>query len=75
MRLNDPYKGAYLVEAYAAPPVGRSSIQMEINRAIYMNEGTLEKSPNFESLRRDLTGLAEDIAGFALDRTIPQAAE
>ncbi len=75
VRLNDPYKGAYLIEAYAAPAVGRSSIQMEINRSIYMNEATLEKSGNFEVLRRDLTGLSEEIAGFALDRTMPQAAE
>ena len=75
VRLNDPYKGAYLVQAYSAPAVGRSSIQMEINRSIYMNEGTLEKSDNFELLRRDLAAVAEEIAGFALDRTMPQAAE
>ncbi len=75
VRLNDPYKGAFLVEAYASPPAGRNSIQVEINRSIYMNEGSLDKSANFDVLQRDLAGLAEDVATFALDRSMPQAAE
>ena len=75
VRLNDPYKGAYLVEAYSDPRWGRSSLQIEINRSLYMQESTLEPKPEFATLKSDLSDLSAEIAEFALDRTLPQAAE
>lgn len=40
--LNKPFAGGYIVEHYGRPRAGRQALQIEINRAIYMNEATLE---------------------------------
>lgn len=55
--INDPYKGVELVERYSNPAQGRHSLQIEINRALYMNEETFEKSKNYEKLKADITDL------------------
>ncbi|MDB5750382.1 MAG: N-formylglutamate amidohydrolase [Ramlibacter sp.] len=39
---NHPYKGVELVRRYGAPARHRHSIQLEINRKLYMDERTLE---------------------------------
>ncbi|MDX2102555.1 MAG: N-formylglutamate amidohydrolase [Alphaproteobacteria bacterium] len=38
VRINDPYLGAEIIRRYGRPADGRHSIQIEINRALYMNE-------------------------------------
>jgi len=68
VRLNDPYRGAELVRAYAAPEQGRHSLQIEINRALYMDEVTLQQDRGYQSLQKSLTGLIGAIAQFARDR-------
>lgn len=75
VRLNDPYKGAELVSRYAAPDAGRHSLQIEINRALYMEETSLRKTRGFESLKQDLTGLVRDLAMFTDRFSLPAAAE
>ncbi len=75
VRVNDPYKGAYIVQAYSDPRHGRHSLQIELNRSIYMNERTLERSVSFNGLRTDLTDLAFDIRDYANAAAQPQAAE
>lgn len=69
VRLNDPYRGAELVRAYAAPRHGRHSLQIEINRALYMDERSLEPGAGFDALKRTLTRLVEDIAAYTRHRT------
>jgi N-formylglutamate amidohydrolase len=68
VRLNDPYRGAELVQAYAAPDQGRHSLQIEINRAIYMNEATLQPDRGYTTLRKTLTQLVAALSGFAKER-------
>lgn len=63
--VNDPYKGAELVRAWSAPEAGRHSLQIEVNRRLYMDEETFEKTPGFEALRADLTALIGVLAAFA----------
>jgi N-formylglutamate deformylase len=63
--LNHPYKGVELVRRYSNPPLGRHSIQLEINRKLYMNEQTLELHDGFEPLRQTLRGALQAVA-FAL---------
>jgi len=75
VRLNDPYKGAELVSRYAAPDIGRHSLQIEINRALYMEETSLRKTRGFEALKRDLTGLVRDLSAFTDRFSLPVAAE
>ena len=38
VKVNDPYKGVELVRAYSDPPHGRHSLQIEINKRLYMDE-------------------------------------
>lgn len=54
---NHPYKGVELVRRYGAPERDRHSIQLEINRSLYMDETTLEPTGGFGKLRADLQSL------------------
>ncbi len=62
--VNDPYAGAHILERYGDPEGGAHSLQVEINRALYMDEETSSRHDGFERLRADLSGVAADIAGF-----------
>ena len=59
--INDPYKGVELVSAYSDPNLERHSIQIEVNRRLYMNEETRVKNEGFNVLRRNITGLLDTI--------------
>lgn len=56
---NHPYKGVELVRRYGHPAVHRHSIQLEINRKLYMNEETLTLTPGFDKLKEHLRSLVE----------------
>ena len=64
---NDPYKGADLVRRYSAPARGRHSIQIEINRKLYMNEERVEKAATFPAIKDVLTDLIRTIADYVRD--------
>ncbi|MEG0820868.1 MAG: N-formylglutamate amidohydrolase [Burkholderiaceae bacterium] len=63
--INDPYKGVELVRAYSDPAAGRHSLQVEINKRLYMDEATLEKTAGFDSLQADLTRMIEAVLDYA----------
>jgi N-formylglutamate amidohydrolase len=65
VKVNDPYKGVELVRAYSNPRAGRHSLQIEINKRLYMDEATRSKHAGFETLQKNLTTLAEAIADYA----------
>jgi N-formylglutamate deformylase len=54
---NHPYKGVELVRRYGDPAAQRHSIQVEVNRKLYMDEDTLETHAGFDSLRAHLREL------------------
>jgi N-formylglutamate deformylase len=56
---NHPYKGVELVRRYGDPAANRHSIQVEINRKLYMDEQTLEPNAGFATLRGHLRSLVE----------------
>jgi N-formylglutamate deformylase len=56
---NHPYKGVELVRRYSQPAEHRHSIQLEINRKLYMNEDTLAMTPGFEPLKAHLRSLVD----------------
>lgn len=60
--INDPYNGADLIRAHSDPAAGRHSLQIEINRALYMDETAIAKTPGFGRMREATTAL---IAAFA----------
>ncbi len=65
VRVNDPYKGVELVRRYSNPSDHRHSVQIEINRGLYMNEERVERSNNFVNLKQQMTTLIARLADFA----------
>ena len=58
---NHPYKGVELVRRYSNPAAQRHSIQLEINRKLYMDEETLDITPGFAALKANLRSLVEQL--------------
>jgi N-formylglutamate deformylase len=54
---NHPYKGVELVRRYGNPAQDRHSVQLEINRRLYMDETTMQTTEGFDKLRTDLRSL------------------
>jgi N-formylglutamate amidohydrolase len=76
--LNNPYKGREIVERYGMRGTGQGAqaLQMEMNRKLYMDETTLEKNSDFDSLRKDLMAFFQIFAsGFQCDTVESLAAE
>lgn len=65
VRRNVPYAGAFTTRNYGAPQLHVHALQIEINRALYMNEDTFKKTPGFTKLAEDLEIL---IAGLIQSR-------
>jgi len=68
VKVNDPYKGVELVRAFSDPKVGRHSLQIEVDRSLYMDQRTLHRLPGFDRLRADLTHLVQAISDFVRSR-------
>ncbi len=70
--LNKPYAGGYITEHYGRPHKGRHALQIEVNRALYMDETSFEKSARFDRLRGDLDivvrALMTGVSGLAIPR-------
>ncbi|MFP4313594.1 MAG: N-formylglutamate amidohydrolase, partial [Alphaproteobacteria bacterium] len=73
--INDPFKGVELVRRYSNPARGRHSIQIEINKSLYMDEETGEKNRNYTALKSDIEKLVAFIAGYASEHLVPKAAD
>ncbi len=65
VKVNDPYKGVELVRRHGRPAERRHSLQVELKRTLYMDEGTLEPNAGYARLERDLTAIAAVIAAHA----------
>ena len=57
---NKPYAGGFTTEHYGRPARGLHVLQIELNRALYMNETSHERGPGFAALRAELTAFVED---------------
>lgn len=51
---NKPYAGGFITEHYGEPALGRHALQVEINRALYMDERTMQRKSAFAALAEDL---------------------
>ena len=51
---NKPYAGGFITEHYGNPQSGLHAVQIELNRALYMDEAALAPNRGFEPLARDL---------------------
>lgn len=64
VKVNDPYKGVELVRAYSDPAGGRHSLQIELNKRLYMDESTLRKNAGFGALKRNLDAFLKALAAY-----------
>jgi N-formylglutamate deformylase len=71
---NKPYAGGFITEHYGNPAAGLHAIQLELNRALYMDERRFERSPSFARLAHDLETLAEALAAIPLQELRPYRA-
>jgi N-formylglutamate amidohydrolase len=74
---NKPYAGGFITEHYGNPASGLHTIQLELNRAVYMDERRRTRSERFAQVAHDFTVLAEVLAALPLDglEPFPAAAE
>jgi N-formylglutamate deformylase len=65
VKINDPYKGVELVCAYSDPAQHKHSLQIEVNRKLYMDENSRERTGNFVKLQGDISKLIDAISNYA----------
>src|SRR6185312_1582927 len=58
---NIPYAGGYVTRTYGRPERGVHALQIEINRALYMDEERVERRPRLERLVVEMDGLIQAI--------------
>jgi len=71
---NKPYAGGFITEHYGNPASGLHAVQIELNRAIYMDERKRERSDRFQRVVADFAALAMMLAGVPRDSLGPFAA-
>jgi N-formylglutamate deformylase len=71
---NKPYAGGFITEHYGNPSVGVHAIQLEVNRALYMDERRYERSENFARLAAHLVTVADRVAAIPLEEIRPYRA-
>jgi len=62
--VNDPYKGAEIIRIHGRPAENRHSLQIEIKRNLYMDEGTIAANDGYDSLKRNMQQLVADVAAW-----------
>jgi N-formylglutamate deformylase len=73
---NAPFAGAYTAQHYGRPSRRQHVVQVEIDRALYMDERTIRPHAGFEAFRAVLGGVIAEIAAIGRPRrTLPLAAE
>ena len=65
--LNAPYAGGFTTGHYGRPHQGRHALQIEINRAIYMDERSYRRRPALARLSEEMTGLIMKLGEAARD--------
>ncbi len=71
---NKPYAGGFITEHYGNPTAGLHSVQLEINRALYMDERRYERAASFARLAGDLETLADRLAAIPIEEIRPYRA-
>jgi N-formylglutamate deformylase len=71
---NKPYAGGFITEHYGNPAAGLHAIQLEINRALYLDEARYERIGGFNRLAADLETLARRLGEIPLEELRPYRA-
>jgi N-formylglutamate amidohydrolase len=68
---NKPYAGGFITEHYGNPASGLHTVQLELNRAVYMDERRRERGPRFAQVVADFARLADALAEVPLGELGP----
>ena len=71
---NTPFAGGYITQTYGRPRRGVHALQIEIDRALYMDEARVERSAEFATIAERLAGVTRALAAIT-PRRLPVAAE
>ena len=78
---NKPYAGGFITEHYGRPARGLHAVQIEVNRALYMDETRLEPHSGFDRVRKDVSAIVEAVASapdaglYPAEETLDEAAQ
>lgn len=67
--LNEHFPGAESVRKHGDPANNVQSLQIEINRSIYMDEDSYRRGDRFDTIQKDLADLAIHLAAFAREKS------
>lgn len=59
--LNNPYAGGFITQHYGRPTKGLHALQVELNRALYMDEETICPGANFAAIQKAMTSFSEQL--------------
>lgn len=71
VRRNDPYAGGYITRHYGRPREHVHALQIEVARALYMDEARLQRAAGFSGLQRKLGAFAAAMMDAAPDLLRP----
>lgn len=67
VEFNRPYAGAFITFNYCQPRKNIYTLQIEINRSLYMDENVHKKNDNFQHISSDLSESLISLGKFLLD--------
>ena len=71
---NKPYAGGYITEHYGKPSEGFHTLQLEVNRKLYMNETSYDLLGNSDEMKNLFSDLISALINKTLEKC-PKAAE
>jgi len=69
---NKPFAGGFTTRHYGHPQQGRHALQIEINRALYMDEATIQHNDGMAKMTSDITAVIETLAKIKCDDLLPE---
>src|SRR6516225_5422119 len=73
--INAPYAGGFTTGHYGRPSVQRHALQIEVNRALYMNERDYQRKAHFPKLAQDLAELIGRLGRLARETFLDRLEE
>ncbi|MDP5326464.1 MAG: N-formylglutamate amidohydrolase [Paracoccaceae bacterium] len=64
---NAPFAGAFVAQQYGRPSIGQHVIQVEIDRALYMDESRIVPNAQFDEMRLRLAQVTARIAALGVE--------
>ena len=74
-RLNDPFAGGHVIERHGRPRAGVHALQLEIDRACYLDAERAAPGPGFDDVARLIDALVLMLGELLLERRFAVAAE